>query len=286
MHDLRPKSLAFHKLEALGNDFMLVDAREKPIAVSPEKVRQWADRHRGVGFDQMLMLHPSDDRQCHCRVEIRNGDGGEAEQCGNGMRAVALWLARSDRTTGTVRLATAAGIVEAHYRSDEDISATLGVPEFSPGAVGLSGADSFPHPFDVEGETLTVYGASMGNPHLLVVEDEAPNSERLLRLGRALGRHESLAHGANVGLAMVETPHRIRLQVFERGAGPTHACGSGASAAAAILLHLGRVENPVEVEQPGGTLVVNWPGMGRAVRTAGPARYVFEGVIPCQTQTN
>lgn len=290
MHELQTPvdsdALSFHKLEALGNDFMLVDARERAFAPSGERIRQWSDRHLGVGFDQMLILRSSDDAQHLCRVEIRNGDGSEAEQCGNGMRAVALWLARLDPTRTAFRLETAAGTVEACYRSDDDISATLGVPVFTPEAVGLSGVDEFPCPFTVDGEKLHVLGASMGNPHLLIVEHDPPAPERVLRLGRALGRDASLDNGANVGLAAIETRHRIHLRVFERGAGPTRACGSGASAAAAILLDRGLVDNPVEVVQPGGTLVVNWQGSGQPVITAGPARHVFEGVISCQTQAS
>lgn len=284
MADPADAPLEFHKLEALGNDFMLIDARRRPIAFSREQVQQWADRHSGVGFDQMLILRPAAEPGQHCLVEIRNADGGEAEQCGNGMRAVALWLAQEDGTDGAIRLATPAGSVEVEFRSGDDISATLGVPDFEPAAVGLSGVEDFPAAFEVAGEALAVYGASLGNPHLLVLEARAPDAARLETLGRALGQHPDLAHGANVGLATIESPQRLRLNVFERGAGATRACGSGAAAAAAILLSLGRVENPVEVVQPGGTLVVDWPGPGNAVAIAGPARRVFEGAIPCPTQ--
>ncbi len=277
-------ALAFFKLEALGNDFMLVDARQRDFEPAPEQVRRWADRRRGVGFDQLLVLRPSDRAEHHCRVEIHNADGSRAEQCGNGMRAVALWLSRHDDADHALRLETAGGSVETCYRSDDEISASLGVPDFDPKAVGLAGPEPFPRRFTVEGEALAVHGVSMGNPHLLVIEDTEPGATRLERIGAALGGHRDLARGANVGLAFVESPHRVRLRVHERGAGPTLACGSGASAAAAILLRLGRVEAPVEVIQPGGTLVVNWPGSGRVLTTTGPARLVFEGVIRCRTQ--
>ncbi|MEE4304274.1 MAG: diaminopimelate epimerase [Wenzhouxiangella sp.] len=277
-------ALAFFKLEALGNDFMLVDARQRDFEPAPEQVRRWADRRRGVGFDQLLVLRPSDRPQHHCRVEIHNADGSRAEQCGNGMRAVALWLAHRDGADRALQLETAGGSVETRYRSDDEISATLGVPDFDPRAVGLADTPTFPRRFTVDGKELDVHGASMGNPHLLVIEDEEPGPQRLDMIGRTLGGHPDLARGANVGLAVVEAPHRVRLRVYERGAGPTLACGSGASAAAAILLHLGRVEAPVEVIQPGGTLVVNWPGSGRVLTTTGPARLVFEGVIRCRTQ--
>lgn len=287
-------ALPFDKLEALGNDFMLVDARERGFKPAPEQIRQWADRRRGVGFDQLLILRGTDEPDHYCRVEIRNGDGSEAEQCGNGMRAIALWLSRSncngrndrsdDRSDRLVRLDTAAGSVETRYRSDNEIGASLGVPDFDPQAVGLSGPAPFPRQFTVDGEDLTVHGASIGNPHLLVIEDQPAEEGRLEQLGKALGEHRTLARGANVGLAVIDSDHRIRLRVHERGAGPTLACGSGASAAAAILLRLGLVDNPVEVVQPGGTLVVNWPGTGQEVTTTGPARHVFKGVIRCQTQ--
>ncbi|HSH26395.1 MAG TPA: diaminopimelate epimerase, partial [Wenzhouxiangella sp.] len=124
------------------------------------------------------------------------------------------------------------------------------------------------------------------NPHLLVIEDQPADAHRLARIGKALGAHASLARGANLGLATIDSRHRIRLRVHERGAGPTMACGSGAGAAAAILLRLDRVDNPVEVIQPGGTLVVNWPGTGQTMTTIGPARHVFEGAIRCRTQTD
>ncbi|WP_376696726.1 diaminopimelate epimerase [Wenzhouxiangella sp. EGI_FJ10305] len=279
-------SLAFHKLQALGNDFMLIDARKRSMRLPDGLVQQWADRHHGVGFDQLLILHRSEQTDHHCRVEIRNGDGSEAEQCGNGMRAVALWLARHDRLEGKIRLQTAAGSVEAHYHGDDEISATLGVPDFTPATVGLSGIERFPWQFALDSEDLSIYGASIGNPHLLVIEDKPPDSERLELVGRALGQHRALAHGANVGIAVIESSQRVRLRVFERGAGATRACGSGASAAAAILLNLDLVENPVEVVQPGGTLVVNWPGTGQRIVTVGPAHHVFEGVIPCPTQAS
>ncbi|RFF29445.1 diaminopimelate epimerase [Wenzhouxiangella sediminis] len=284
MPEERNDALAFFKLEALGNDFMLVDARQRDFEPGPGQVRQWADRRRGVGFDQLLVLRPSDRPGHHCRVEIHNADGSRAEQCGNGMRAVALWLSRHEGARHELHLETAGGSVETRYRSDDEISATLGVPDFDPRAVGLADTPTFPRRFTVDGEELDVHGASMGNPHLLVIEDEEPGPRRLDIVGRTLGGHADLAHGANVGLAVVESPHRVRLRVFERGAGPTLACGSGASAAAAILLRLGRVEAPVEVIQPGGTLVVNWPGRGQVLTTTGPARLVFEGVIRCRTQ--
>src|SRR5699024_9905797 len=176
------------------------------------------------------------------------------------MRALGLWLHQADGTTGKVEVSTPAGTVTIAYRSDDDIAATLSVPDFSPAAVGLSGSAGFPRTFSVGPETLAVHGASMGNPHLLVIEPERPSAERVEHIGRALGQDQALAAGANVGLAVVESRRRVHLRVFERGAGPTLACGSGAGAAAAILLRLRQVDSPVEILQPGGSLVIDWSG--------------------------
>lgn len=278
------QTLAFSKLEALGNDFMLVDARARVFEPDRATIRAWADRHRGIGFDQLLILRPSDAPGHHCRIEIRNGDGSEAEQCGNGMRAVALWLHERGEAGCRVSLETIGGSIDIHFDSPDRISATLGKPEFTPAAVGLRRVDAFPWQVEIGGRTVEAYGAAIGNPHLLLLTDRDPDADTLARLGERLGRHERLARGANIGLARVESSGRIRLRVFERGAGPTQACGSGAAAAAAVLIRLGRVTSPVEVVQPGGTLVVNWSGKGQAVSAAGPARHVFEGVLPWPIQ--
>lgn len=277
------RGLAFNKLEALGNDFMLVDARGREFEPDVATVQAWADRHRGVGFDQLLILRPSERPDFHCKVEIRNGDGGEAEQCGNGMRAVALWLHERGEAGKDFALETIGGSIEIRVDGPEAIRATLGIPEFTPAAAGLRQVDAFPWRVELGDRTVEVYGASIGNPHLLVVSDQAPEADELVRLGERLGRHEQLEHGANIGLARVESSGRMQLRVFERGAGPTRACGSGAAAAAAMLIRLGCVTSPVEVVQPGGTLVVNWSGKGQAISTAGPARHVFEGVLPWPT---
>jgi len=275
--------LPFSKLEALGNDFMLVDARQRSFDPDGQVIRQWADRRRGVGFDQLLVVRPSETGAQHCRVDIFNGDGSPAEQCGNGMRAVALWLAREESLAGRARLETPAGTVETYYQSPDRISATLAVPGFEPARVGLSGLESFPWRVALDGEILAAHGASLGNPHLLIIEATAPQPERVESIGRALSRHPALERGANVGLALIEGRRQVRLRVYERGAGPTLACGSGAAAAAAILIRLGRVDSPVSVSQPGGTLVVNWSDAGQPVSISGPARHVFEGVIAWPT---
>ncbi|MFW5927394.1 MAG: diaminopimelate epimerase [Wenzhouxiangella sp.] len=271
--------LAFTKLEALGNDFMLVDARQRAFSADADSIRQAGDRRRGVGFDQLLIVESPTETTSTCRVAIYNRDGSRAEQCGNGMRAIALWLARGGEMKQRATIETDAGPVSVYIDRSGMPGATLGIPDFSPAACGISGSDRFPVELDIDGETCSVLGASLGNPHLVVVCDTDPSREDLLRIGPALSRHPRLANGANVGLACPTGRGSIRLRVYERGAGATRACGSGACAAASVLIERGQVDSPVEVVQPGGRLVINWAGQGTPVSMSGPARMVYQGFI-------
>lgn len=275
----RRADLTFAKLEALGNDFMLVDARHQDFRADAGLVRLFGDRRRGVGFDQLLIVQRPRKGSSACRVAIFNSDGTSAEQCGNGMRAIALWLHRRGEMDGMATIETDAGPVEVAIERSGEITAGLAVPDFSPAACGITDCEAFPAELDAGGHVHRLWGVSLGNPHLIVVLDQAPTRDETLRLGRMLGGHERLSAGANIGLAHVADRHRIVLRVFERGAGTTPACGSGACAAAAVLIERGQVDSPVEVVQPGGSLVINWEGQGTPVRMTGPARQVFQGII-------
>lgn len=276
-------ALPFSKLQALGNDFVLIDARKRSFLPEPDQIRALADRRTGIGFDQLLIVRAATHPDTHCRIDIFNSDGSQAEQCGNGMRAAALWFARHDHIGTAVDVETAAGPVNLVYNHPDAISASLGTPRFDPASLGLRGIDALPWTWRDQGQSLAVHGASLGNPHLLIIDPAEPDEARLTALAARLGRHAALANGANIGLARIEQRDRIRLRVFERGAGPTPACGSGAAAAAAILIRLGKVDSPLQVEQPGGNLVVNWDGNASPVMITGPAREVFQGAIPWPT---
>lgn len=278
----RPVSLGFAKLEALANDFVLIDARSRSFEADELLIRRLADRRRGIGFDQMLILRPANDAQSLCAVEIRNSDGSRAEQCGNGMRAIALWLRQAGAYTDSAGLQSDGGPVEIRYQTKDRISATLQAPDFAPAAWGgrlqqSEWAES------ISGQVYPVSGVSMGNPHLVLQWLEPPTPEALLKVGLHFQAEPRLAFGANIGLAYVFDRHRIELAVLERGAGPTQACGSGACAAAVSLIRRGKVASPVTVSQPGGELVIHWDGPGRAVRMTGPARHVFDGNIRIDT---
>lgn len=275
----RPVDLTFTKLEALGNDFMLVDARQQDFHADAGLVRKFGDRRRGVGFDQLLVVEHPQKGSSACRVAIFNSDGTPAEQCGNGMRAIALWLHRRGEMDGMATIETDAGPVDVAIEPSGEVTAGLAVPDFSPAACGIADCEAFPAEFDAADQIHRLWGVSLGNPHLILVLDQAPSHDEALRLGRMLGAHERLSAGANIGLAHVADRRRIELRVFERGAGATPACGSGACAAAAVLIERGRVDSPVEVVQPGGSLVINWEGQGSPVRMTGSARQVFQGII-------
>lgn len=272
--------LEFTKLEALGNDFVLIDGRTNGFEPQPDAIIRLGDRRRGIGFDQLLVLQPGRQAGSHCEVVVFNNDGSSAEQCGNGMRAVALWLSLRSEIGRHARLDTAGGAVDVVVDSPGHITATLAIPDFSPLACGLSGQADFPRELALGERTINVFGASLGNPHLVLICPEPATPEALQRLGPPLSIHPELADGANIGLACIENPHRINLRVFERGAGATAACGSGACAAAAVLIHAGKLRSPVEVVQPGGVLVIDWNTEGEPVSMTGPAHQVFRGSIP------
>ena len=272
--------LAFTKLEALGNDFVLVDSRTTSFSPAREEIVALAERHRGIGFDQLLILRAPQTSGSICRVEIFNSDGSRAEQCGNGMRAVALWLHRSGEFDHTATIETVAGHVEITWHSQEKITATLPTPSFHPSDCGLRGHEAFPVNLAAGDRTFSVLGAALGNPHLMIALDHPPSADQTDDIGSRLSQHDQLANGANIGLIFVESPQRIQLRVFERGSGPTLACGSGACAAATVLIRTGQAHSPVEVVQPGGNLVIDWRSEGEPVAMTGPASMVFEGVIP------
>jgi diaminopimelate epimerase len=263
--------MEFSKLEALGNDFVVVDARSQPHDVSAAAAERIADRRRGVGCDQVLILAPPSADGAFS-VVIRNADGSAAEQCGNGMRALAAWLDAHGELGNGVRVETAAGPVELD-RWKNEYSADLPGPEpVTPAELELPPLPDLP-------PVRTVELLSLGNPHLIALIDGQPDAEQLSCWIAALARAPAWRNAVNVGVARVRSAEHVELRVHERGAGPTPACGSAACAAAWLVRRDWRAERPIVVEQPGGRLVVDCQrGSGR-VLTRGPARVVFQGRI-------
>ncbi|MDT8449615.1 MAG: diaminopimelate epimerase [Wenzhouxiangellaceae bacterium] len=260
---------AFSKLEALGNDFVLIDARAAPVELGSNRVRELADRRTGIGCDQLLVLEPADDA-C-ARVAIFNADGTPAEQCGNGMRAIAAWLDRAGELASGLKLTTPAGPVVLDRAEDGQYAAELPGPEpLTPEQLELA-APTLP------GHACGWKLVSMGNPHLVVDWPDPPSAADLAAVVSQIENDRAWRNRVNIGLAHVDAGGHVLLRVHERGAGPTPACGS-AACAAAVAVGPGRDDSTaLAVIQPGGTIVVDLTAEGRRVRTRGPARIVYDG---------
>lgn len=272
--------LRFTKMHGLGNDFMVVDAISQPFRLRPEMIRELADRHFGVGFDQLLVVEPPGLPEVDFRYRIFNADGSEVEQCGNGARCFARFV-RDQRLTNkrVIRVQTAGGVIELKLGRDGSVLVNMGVPELEPTAIPFqAGARQTVYPLDVAGQSLELSAVSMGNPHgVLLVEnvDTAP----VETLGPELERHPAFPARANIGFLQIIDEGHARLRVFERGSGETLACGSGACAAVVAGRLRGRLGKRVEVELRGGRLVIEWQGEGAPVMMEGPAVTVFEGQL-------
>lgn len=272
--------LAFTKMQGLGNDFMVVDATEKPFNYSVEQIQSWSDRNFGIGFDQLLVVELTEQPNVDFRYRIFNADGSEVQQCGNGARCFARFVydkGLTDKTEITVE--TASGIIVL-YIEGEGVRVNMGQPNFAPQALPFSAneqAESYE--LQVAEQLVTIGAVSMGNPHaVLEVEDiqQAPVDS----LGPLMESHERFPERVNVGFAQVLSPAQIALRVYERGAAETLACGTGACAAMVVMRQWNKIEDSVTIHLPGGDLQIQWDGNPDSpVWMTGPAVSVFEGLI-------
>ena len=270
--------LTFHKMHGAGNDFVLLDLREQSLAVDATLARQLAERHTGIGCDQVLVLQPPDADDHLARFEIWNSDGSTAQQCGNGMRAIGVYLERSGEAPADgFTLRGPAGDVQVQCLGDGQVRVDMGRPDFRPPnvPVNLETYDGW-YTLDIDGESVHFGAASMGNPHA-VLPVEALDDDMISKLGPAISRHPAFPEGCNVGFAQRVDEGSLRLRVWERGAGETRACGSGACAAVAVLNMLGLGSPRMSVIQAGGLLIIEWNGGDGPVYMTGPAVHVFEG---------
>lgn len=270
--------LAFTKMQGLGNDFVMIDAVRQPIQLSSDQVRWLADRHFGVGCDQLLVVEPARTPGVDFRYRIFNADGGEVEQCGNGARCFARFVFEqglSDKRE--IRVETKKGIITPRLEDDGNVTVDMGVPVLTPAEVPfVSDSDAWVQPLDVAGTPVAITAVSMGNPHAVQVVadvDTAPVAEQ----GPLIEHHPRFPARVNAGFLQVVDEHHVRLRVFERGAGETLACGTGACAAVVAGILRGLLETPVRVHTRGGELEIAWDGPGTPVRMTGPAVTVFEG---------
>ncbi len=276
---LARSGIRFVKMHGLGNDFVVVDRRQQTFSPQPEDIRHMADRHTGVGFDQLLVLD-APTGEGDVGFGIFNADGEPAEQCGNGLRCVArLFFESSARRRRDLRLESPAGLISARVLDDGNVAVDMGEPDFAPESLpftGVAPAESYVLP--VEDEQVRFGAVSMGNPHVVVPVEDV-RSAPVGAVGPTLERHPAFPRRTNVGFMQVADPHRIVLRVHERGVGETRACGTGASAAAAVARHWGQTEPEVTVALPGGELEIAWEGPGHHLWMTGPAVRVFEGII-------
>ena len=270
----------FHKMHGAGNDFVLLDLRHQDFDLDAQRAAMIADRRRGIGCDQILILREALDRENAARYEIWNSDGSLAGQCGNGARCIGLYLQRSgDIGNAAFSLESPSGRITLDPCTDGEFEVSMGVPEFEPANVPitLSPRDDL-YQLDSPWGLLELGAASMGNPHALLVMEDVNDSE-IPEKGAYISTHPVFPEGCNAGFAQIENRGEIRLRVYERGAGETLACGSGACAAVAILRRSGRVDDVVNVLLPGGHLVIKWPGSWQQLTMKGPAKYVFKGKL-------
>ncbi|MEW5771099.1 MAG: diaminopimelate epimerase [Pseudomonadota bacterium] len=272
--------LSFVKMHGLGNDFVVLDGVRQPITLTTEQVRFLADRHFGIGCDQLLLVEPAPTPDTLFRYRIFNADGGEVEQCGNGARCFARFVRDEGLTDATtIPVMTASGRIVLHVEDNGEVTVDMGVPRLEPAEIPFEApARAMSYPLAVHGEMHVISAVSMGNPHaVLRVEDV--DTAPIETLGPAIESHPRFPKRVNVGFMQVLAPDHIRLRVYERGAGETLACGTGACAAVVAGRLHGWLVDTVKVDLPGGRLTIHWQGEGRHVLMTGPATRVFEGRI-------
>lgn len=271
--------MRFTKMHGAGNDFVVLDLRDGAPPPDPAHCRLLADRHTGIGCDQILTVEPPLQPGAVARYRIWNSDGSESRQCGNGARCIAAWLVRNGAAAGDAFLLDSpAGRHAVTPLGGGRYRIAMGVPAFEPAHIPLHGFHAAQDRYALEiDDTLLAFGAvSLGNPHAVLEVDDV-DAAPVASIGPRLQASRAFPQSVNVGFAQVVSPERIRLRVYERGAGETLACGSGACAAAAVLMRRGRVAREVTVALPGGELQIAWPDDAAPLSMTGPAAFVFEG---------
>jgi diaminopimelate epimerase len=277
--------LEFTKMHGLGNDFIVFDAPKEGRLPSPEQWRALASRHTGIGFDQALVLEPPRRSGTQVYYRIFNADGGEVEQCGNGVRCLASFLHRRDAlasnpgSDGEIVLDSPAGAIRARVHDANLVSVDMGVPNFEPASLPFeASSEAHVYPLAVAGTEIEIGAVSMGNPHAVLTVASVANAP-VDRLGPAIERHPRFPNRVNVGFMEIVDRAHIRLRVFERGVGETLACGTGACAAVAVGRRHGRLDPTVEVELPGGKLEITWSAPGEHIWMKGPTAVSFTGRV-------
>ena len=272
--------LRFTKMHGLGNDFMVLDLISQHAHIQPKHAKAWGDRHTGVGFDQLLLVEAPTNPDVDFRYRIFNADGSEVEQCGNGARCFARFVVDKRLTVKKqIRVETKGGIIELNLRPDGQVTVDMGAPRLVPEQIPFQAdAEALSYTVEVDGERHELAAVSMGNPHAVLRVDNVDNAP-VHSLGPKLEHHPRFPKRVNVGFLQVINRQQARLRVWERGAGETQACGTGACAAAVAAIRQGWMDSPLQLELPGGSLSIEWAGPGQPVMMTGPAVRVYEGQI-------
>jgi diaminopimelate epimerase len=278
--------LKFTKMQGLGNDFVVLDGITQRIELDAAQLRRLADRHFGVGCDQILVVERPGRDDVDFRYRIFNADGGEVEQCGNGARCFVRFVRDRGLTTKrAIRVETRGGIIEPRLEDDGQVTVDMGIPRFEPADIPfVGGAAAILQALEVDGASVSVVAVSLRNPHAVQVVanvDDAP----VLTQGPQIERHLRFPKGVNAGYMQVIDRANIRLRVWERGAGETLACGTGACAAVVVGSRLGLLDTPVRVTTRGGELTIAWDGGQSPVFMTGPALSVFDGEWPVNDES-
>ena len=272
--------LRFTKMHGLGNDFMVLDLISQPAHIQPKHAQAWGDRHTGVGFDQLLLVEAPSNPDVDFRYRIFNADGSEVEQCGNGARCFARFVIDKRLTVKKqIRVETKGGIIELNLRPDGQITVDMGPPRLDPKVIPFQAeSEALSYSVDVDGQSVELAAISMGNPHAVLRVDDLDNAP-VHSLGPKLEHHPRFPQRVNVGFLQVVNRQHARLRVWERGAGETQACGTGACAAAVAAIRQGWMDSPLHLDLPGGKLCIEWAGPSQPVMMTGPAVRVYEGQV-------
>ncbi|MEH6583078.1 MAG: diaminopimelate epimerase [Halioglobus sp.] len=272
--------LRFTKMHGAGNDFVMIDLITQRFILRPRHVRRLADRHFGVGCDQVLVVEPPRGTDADFRYRIYNADGGEVENCGNGARCFARFVRDKKLTTKTViSVETACGLLELRVREENQVEVDMGAPVLTPADIPfLGGAQAASYALSIEGREFEIGAVSMGNPHAILTVDDVAEAE-LEQLGPLIEHCADFPERVNVGFMQLVSQSEINLRVFERGVGETLACGTGACAAVVYGLNRGWLQDTVTVNLPGGKLSIAWAGEGQSVIMTGPTAVAFEGSL-------
>jgi len=272
--------LVFTKMQGAGNDFVVVDSVTSSVALTSAQIKKIANRHFGVGCDQLLIIEKTNTPNVDFRYRIFNADGGEVEQCGNGARCFVRFVTEKGLTKKRdIAVETRCGVIKLMLRDDNQVTVNMGAPIFEPTKIPfITETRQKIYALQADNHEVSVVAVSMGNPHAVMLVDDVEIAS-VADLGPLIESHASFPQRVNAGFMQVLNPHEIKLRVYERGAGETLSCGTGACAAAVSGIQLGLLQSPILVHTRGGKLNIEWHGEGQPVLMTGPAEIVFEGEI-------